>query len=142
MSAHILRIVSLTALALTANAPPAGAEATTIKGVFKAVVTVVTPAAMPLQTPMQVKVSASLTGQGGGQTASGVLVVKKTASSQAVTINLPYQWTLPPSGTAVRISVAVTPTLAYPAANYGSVSLAIPLPANNATTTVAVSTRL
>ncbi|HMN73193.1 MAG TPA: hypothetical protein PKA55_15115 [Rhodoblastus sp.] len=142
MSGNVLRIASLAALGLASGAQPAGADATTIKGVFKAVVTVVSPVSMPLQTPIQVKVSASLTGQGGGQSATGVLVVKKTANSQAVTINIPYQWTLPPAGVAVRFSVAVTPTLTYPASNYASVSTAIPLPANNATTTVAVSTRL
>lgn len=141
MSGSVLRIASLAALCLAGSAQPAGAGAT-IKGVFKAVVTVVTPVAMPLQTPIQVKVSAILTGQGGGQSATGVLVVKKTANSQAVTINVPYQWTLPAASPVVRFSIAVTPTLAYPASNSASVSMALPVPANNATTTVAVSTRL
>ena len=38
----------------------------------------------------------------------------------AVTINVPYQWTLPAASPVVRFSIAVTPTLAYPASNSAS----------------------
>ena len=58
MSGSVLRIASLAALCLAGGAQPAGAG-TTIKGVFKAVVTVVTPVAMPLQTPISFIISTS-----------------------------------------------------------------------------------
>jgi len=113
-------------------------------GTIRLVCTIVSGADLRAGNSVTVEGRASLFYMGTSNATNATATVKKSAASQTVTLNLPFRWALAgsPGGSPVTVTVTVTPSLTYPARNSASTSLSIALPANGATTVVAVPVRL
>ena len=119
----------------------AQAAAVVRTGVLKIVCTITTDASVAKGSSFSLFVTARGSGLDAYQIVSTSATAVKSASSQTVTIMLPYKWTLTDPQNIVPIYLTVGKGT-YPNTATVTESITIPTPANGATTTVKFPVRI
>jgi len=124
-----------------------GIARTVVLGEFNITLLTLVSSAIPSSTPIQCSITVSVFGTGTPVTDSiiekGTALATISGSTASCQILIPYRWILWDSGDTVNISYSVTATDGNGIGRTTSSSYnAIAVPANNATTTYTISTRL
>lgn len=127
------------ALSALSGAPPAAALER--HGTIQIVTTVSYDSPIPANTDIGISASAYLLNEGTTYRAQRIYTsksVKRAGASATVTLSLHYTWVSEGADVTVRIGVGAYAYISAGVSKYTTIGVAIPLPADNATTRVRI----